>query len=156
MRRSLLGLLLIAALAAGGCGGGNQKKERQQFLAKANATCSQYENLQNAVQFPSVNPLATGTSHADRARWGLALKQIVDLGRQEVKVLGKLKPPTDLRDRFQEMLDLKTAAFDDLSKGAEAAKRNHPTEIKAPIDAGRARLARVSKLARKLGVPRCA
>jgi hypothetical protein len=156
MRRSLLGLLLVAALAAGGCGGGNPKKERQQFLAKANATCSQYESLQNQVQFPSVNPLATGTSHEDRARWGLALKQIVDLGRQEVKVLGKLKPPAELRDRYQEMLNLKSAAFDNLAKGADAAKRNHRTGIKAPIDAGRAKLTQASKLAKAVGLPSCA
>jgi hypothetical protein len=155
MRRVLPGVLLVTAVAVAGCGG-NPKKERQQFLAKANAICNQFETQQNEVRFPSVNPLAAVTSHADRARWGLSLKQIVDLGREEVKSLRKLKAPKDLSDRFQQMVDSKDAAFGDLARAADAAKRNHPTQIKAPADAGRAKLAKVSKLAKALGAPRCA
>lgn len=155
MRRPLLGVLLVVAVALSGCGG-NAKKERQEFLASANNICSHFGDQQNEVRFPSVNPLAIGISHADRARWALSLKQIVDLGQQEVRALQKLKPPKDLEDRFQAMLDLESAAFADLAKGADAAKRNHRTEIKAPIDAGRATLTQASKLAKAVGLPSCA
>jgi hypothetical protein len=149
-------LTLGCALAACGCGSGDPKKERREFLAKANAICNQYEAEQNAVRFPSVNPLSAAVSHTDRARWGLALKQIVDLGRQEVKALRDVEAPKALRDRFQELIDRKTSAFGDLARGADAAKRNHRTQIKAPVDSGRKKLAGIAKLAQALGAPKCA
>jgi hypothetical protein len=154
MRITLLcGLLLMVALA--GCGG-NQKKDTQKFVAKANAICSYFESQQNQVLFPSVNPLSTNLSHADRAQWGLSLHQVVTLGLQEVKSLRKLNPPGAERGRFQEMVDAKEAAFNDLAKSADAAKRNHPKLIQAPTRAAKAKLARVSVLAKQVGVPRCA
>jgi hypothetical protein len=155
MRKSLLGLLLVVSLAAAGCGGGNSKVARRHFLAKANAICQQYETLQNEVRFPSVDPIGSKASHTDRARWGLSLKQVVDLGRQEVRSLGKLDPPKGLQERFQELIETKAAAFEDLAKAADAAKRNHRTLIKPPVNAGRAKLARASTLAKELGTQRC-
>jgi hypothetical protein len=155
MRMSLLGLLLVIVVAAAGCGA-NPKKQRQEFLAKANAICGHFEDKQNQVLFPSVNPLAADISHADRAEWGLSLNQVVDLGLEEVKSLRKLKPPGDLRGRFQEMVDTKEAAFNDLAKSANAAKRNRRTLIKAPTQAARAKLTRVSVLAKQIGMRHCA
>jgi hypothetical protein len=155
VRRLLLGLPLVVALAAG-CGGSTDpKKERQEFLAQANAICSQYTTKQNEVRFPIANPIAPETSHADRARWGLSLKQVVDFGRQEVKSLRELEAPDDLRERFDELVDVKEAAFDDLAKGAEAAKRDKWNEIEKPVNAGRAKLARVTTLAKELGAGKC-
>ena len=156
MRSLLAGALLVVALTLAGCGGGDPKKEKREFLASANSICNQYEVLQNAVRFPSVNPLSASVSATDRARWGLSLKQVVDYGRQEVKSLRKLDAPKDLDDRFQEMVATKSAAFEELARGADAAKRNHRTLIEAPVNAGRAKLGRVSTLARQLGAPRCA
>jgi hypothetical protein len=158
MRRLLPAALpvLMLALAAAGCGGSDPKKERQEFLAKANAICNQYESQQNAVQFPSVNPLAANVSHTARAQWGLAVKRIADLGRQEVKALQDVKAPKALRERFQELIDRKASAFDDLARGADAAKRNHRTQIRAPIDSGRKKLAAIATRAKALGLPKCA
>jgi hypothetical protein len=154
MGRSLVAMLLLVPLAAAACGE-NSKQQRQKFLAEANGICGHFGTLQNQVRFPSANPLGVRTSHADRARWGLALNQIVNYGRQEVRRLRKLKPE-DLRERFEKMVGTKEAAFDDLATGADAAKRNHRSAIKAPVDAGRAKLARASSLAKALGLPKCA
>ncbi|MFL5962537.1 MAG: hypothetical protein ACJ757_06545 [Gaiellaceae bacterium] len=153
-KSALAWLLLLIVFVTSACGS-NPAQERKTFLARANSTCNHFQTLQNNVQFPSINPLSTSPSHADRARWGLALKQIVDLGRDEVRALQKLKPPKDLQARFRTMIDTKTLAFDDLAKAADAAKLNHRTEIKPPTTAAQTKLAQAAKVAKALGLPRC-
>ncbi len=72
-----------------------------------------------------------------------------------MKALGKLKPPKELEERFRRLLTTKSGGFADLLDGADAAKRNHVSEIKAPINAGRAALADASKQAIALGLAAC-
>jgi outer membrane murein-binding lipoprotein Lpp len=156
--RRVTGLLALAgacALVAAGCGGESSAKKKEEFLTKANSICRHFEGLQNDVQVPSVNPLAAKTSHAARAQWGLGINQLAYLGTQEVNELSKLKPPKELADDFQQLLATKSGAFRDLMEGADAAKRNHISEIKAPINAGRAALAQATKQARALGLKDC-
>jgi hypothetical protein len=157
MRRvqGLLALAGASALVAAGCGGESSAKKKEEFLTKANSICKHFEDLQNQVQVPSVNPLAPKTSHAARAQWGLGIKRLAYLGTQEVNALGKLKPPKELADRFQQLLTTKSGAFADLLEGADAAKRNHVSAIKAPINAGRVALAQATKQARALGLKQC-
>jgi hypothetical protein len=148
-------LAVVFSLTAAGCGESSAKK-KEEFLAKANAICKHFEGLQNQVQVPSVNPLAAKTSHVARAQWGLGIKNLAYLGTQEVKELGKLKPPKELKDEFERLLTTKQGAFTQLLEGADAAKRNHITEIRGPINAGRAALAEASGQARRLGLNECA
>jgi hypothetical protein len=72
-----------------------------------------------------------------------------------VKALGKLKPPKELEEEYRGLLTTKGGAFADLLQGADAAKRNHVSQIKAPIEAGRAALAQATKQARALGLKQC-
>jgi hypothetical protein len=146
---------VLALVAAAGCGESSAKK-KQEFLGKANRICKHFEDLQNQVQVPSVNPLAADVSHTARAQWGLGIKQLAYLGTQEILNLGKLEPPKELKDGFQRFLDTKGGAFAGMLKGADAAKRNHVSEIKAPIAASRVALTSASKQARALGLPECA
>jgi hypothetical protein len=154
VRRALLPVLLLFALAAAGCGK-SAEEQRRDFLSNAGSVCSHFAMLQNQIAFPTGNPTDSGLSHTTRAQWGLALNQIVNYGRQETRRLRKLEPPEDLRDRFERLLDAKEAAFDDLAKGADAAKRNRVSQIAAPVNAGRAKLAQVEKLAKAVGLPAC-
>ena len=150
-----LGALVCAlAVTAAGCGESNAKK-KEEFLTKANSICRHFEDMQNQVRVPSVNPLAAKTSFTARAQWGLSIKQLAYLGSQEVNALGKLKPPKELEGRFQQLLTTKGGAFADLTQGADAAKRNRISEIKAPIEAGRTALALATKQARALGLKQC-
>jgi hypothetical protein len=155
-RWSMSALVVVVALAAAGCGGESAAKRKKDFLAEATSICNHFSELQNQIQFPSGNPLAARTSHTTRAQWGLALNQIVNYGRQEVRGLRKLKAPKDLRERFQELLDTKDQAYNDLAKAADAAKRNRTAEIKPPVTAGRKKLAQGTKLARAISLPSCA
>jgi hypothetical protein len=156
-RRSLSAGAVAAAVAvaAGGCGGESSAKKKEDFLREANSICKHFEDLQNQVQVPPVNPLAATTSHTARAEWALGIKQLAYLGTQEVKALGKLKPPKDMEEDFRRLLTTKGGAFADILQGADAAKRNHVSEIKEPIDAGRAALAQATKQARALGLKEC-
>jgi hypothetical protein len=149
---ALLGALVVLAA---GCGGKSAAEKKKDFLAEANSICKHFEDQQNQVQVPSVNPLAAKTSHAARAQWGLAIKQLAYLGTQEVKALGKLKPPKELEDDFGRLVTAKGGAFADLLHGADAAKRNRVSEIRAPIVASRAALAQATKQARALGLKQC-
>jgi hypothetical protein len=155
--RSLSAGAVAAALAvaAAGCGGESSAKKKEDFLREANSICKHFEDLQNQVQVPPVNPLAAKTSHAARAQWGLGIKQLAYLGTQEVKALGKLKPPRELEEEYRRLLTTNGEAYADLLQGADAAKRNHVSQIKAPIEAGRAALAQATKHARALGLKQC-
>jgi hypothetical protein len=154
VRRALLVVLLALPFAAAGCGKSDAEK-RTEFFTAARGICGHFARLQNDVRFPEGNPLAAKMTHVSRAQWGLALNQIVNYGRQEVRGLRKLKAPKDLRERFEQMLDVKDAAFDDLAKGADAAKRNRIAEIEAPVVAGRAKLAQATKLAKAVDLSAC-
>jgi hypothetical protein len=146
--------VLAVALVAAGCGSGPLSEN--ELVTKANAICNGYTEKQNEVEFPSVNPIAPKTSFRDRAMWGAALNQIVQLGHQEVTALRKLKPPKDLEARFETLLTAKEAAFDALHAGAEAAKRNRPALVKTTVPAARKKLARAGRLAKALELPKCA
>jgi hypothetical protein len=152
MRRLVLALLVV--LVVTGCGS-DSTAERKRFLAQANGICDHFSALQNQVQFPSVNPVAAATTHAARAEWAVALKQVAYLGAQEVVALRKLEAPESLRGRFRVMLAAKNAAYTTLLAGADAAKRNHVAEIAPTVRAGRAKLAHSDRLARALALPRC-
>ncbi|HZR92817.1 MAG TPA: hypothetical protein VFA44_10495, partial [Gaiellaceae bacterium] len=117
--------------------------------------CKHFNDLQNQVVVPNVNPIGKKATHAQRAQWGVAIKQLGYLGTQEVKALDRLKPPKELADDFQALVTTKAGAFADLLQGADAAKRNHVSQIKAPIDAGRAALAKATTQARALGLKEC-
>jgi hypothetical protein len=162
IRSILLGVLLASTLAAG-CDGSSKPQtpeeraqERRVFLNKANAICQQHRNEQNQVQFPSVNPVAAKTTHAQRAMWGLALKRIVDIGRREIKLLRELEPPEDLRVRYDRVVTTLEDAFDGLSAAAEAGKRNRPAQIQSNVARARVDLANVTKLANAMGLAGCA
>ena len=155
LRWSLFAAALALALLAAGCGGKSAAEKKKDFLAEANRICKHFNDLQNQVVVPSVNPLAANVTHTQREQWGVGIKQLGYLGTQEVKTLGKLKPPKDLEDDFQALVTTKGGAFADLLQGAEAAKRNHVSEIREPINAGRAALAKASKQARALGLKQC-
>ena len=154
MRRTLVLVVAAVAASASGCGS-NPTTARRDFLAEANRICSHFSTLQNQVQFPSTNPVAAGTSHAARAEWGVALKQVAYLGTQEAKALRKLDPPDRLAARFDALLATKDAAYAALLRGADAAKRNKPALIRTAVQRGRAKLARAAAQAKALRVARC-
>ena len=154
MRRALVAVSLAVVLSAAACGG-KSRLSRADFLSKATVNCKAYEAKQNAIVFPTVNPVGTKTTHAERAQWGLALKQIVDIGDQELKELRKLRLPKDLQASYTSLLASWQHAYDTLRAGAVAAKRNDVATLKQKVPQGRRELGEVSKRAKPLGLTGC-
>jgi hypothetical protein len=153
MRKGLAALLVAVVLVAAGCG--KSRLSREDFVAKANADCQLYESRQNAIQFPTVNPVSATVTHTQRAEWGLALKQIVDIGDGEIKELRKLSPPKELEDHYVDLLNSWQQAYDTLRDGAVAAKKNDVATLKTKVPAGRAQLAKIADQAKPLGLSDC-
>jgi hypothetical protein len=154
MRRALVAVSLAVVLLAAACGG-KSRLSRADFVSKATVNCRAYEAKQNAIVFPTVNPVGKKTTHAERAQWGLALKQIVDIGDQELKELRTLRPPKELQDSYDRLLASWQHAYDTLREGAVAAKRNDVAGLKQKVPEGRRKLAEVSKQAKPLGLTGC-
>ncbi len=154
MRRLAPGLLVVASVVASGCGT-SARVERQHFIARASSVCTHFSDLQNQVQFPSTNPVATTTTHAARAEWAVALKQVAYLGTQEVKALRKLDPPDPLAARFDALVLTMESAYTHLLGAADAAKRNHVAALRVAVRAGQADLARSATTAKGLGLRSC-
>ena len=155
MRRALAAVSLAAVLAAAGCGG-KGRLGRQEFVSKANSICATYEAQQNAVTFPTVNPVAKKTTHAQRAEWAVALKQIVDLGDAEIRALRKLRPPKELQERYDAVLTEWQRAYDTLREGSVGAKQNDVPTLKKKVPDGRRQLLAVSQKVSVLGLETCA
>jgi len=153
-RLALLAVPVALALVAAGCGESSAKK-KQAFLAEANRICAHFEDLQNQVVVPTLNPISKTATHTQRAQWGVAIKQLAYLGSQEVKALGKLDAPNDLADDFQALLTTRGGAFTSMTQGAQAAEPNHVSEISAPIKAAREGLTQAGKQAKALGLKEC-
>jgi hypothetical protein len=154
MKRALVAVSVAVVLVAAACGGPS-RLSRDDFVAKANADCRLYESRQNAVQFPTVDPIAAKATHTQRAEWGLALKQIVDIGDAEVMELRKLNPPKELENHYVDLLNAWQEAYNTLRDGAVAAKKNDPETLKKKVPAGRAQLAKVAEQAKALGLSSC-
>lgn len=152
MRRPAI--ICLVLLVASGCGTSAQAKKRH-FLTKAGSICSHFSNLQNQVQFPSTNPIASTTTHRARAEWAVSLKQVAYLGTQEVKALRKLQAPDSLAAGFVALLRQKDVAYAHLLAAADAAKRNRVPALASSVRAGRVALARAAAAAKQLGLRRC-
>jgi hypothetical protein len=161
--KTALAVLAAATLAVAGCGGGSKNPPattppltKQSFLAQVNAVCTFYQGKQNQVRFPSANPIAADTSPTDRAKYGLAMKQIVQLGRQELGALRKLEAPEALRAGFAQLVAGLDASFTSVARVADAAKRNRPEEVKSAGAAARKQIGKSAALANRLGAKACA
>lgn len=155
MKRLAPTLLLVMSVVASGCGT-NAKADRQHFVARASSVCRHFSDLQNEVQFPSVNPVAAGTTHTERAEWAVALNRVAHLGTQEIEELRKIDPPGTLSARFDAFLVTTESAYAHLLAAADAAKRNHVARLRAAARAGRADLSRAARAAKAIGLRACA
>ena len=145
-------LLLVVVLVAG-CG--SDRLSREKLVERANGICESYNTQQNSLPFPSTDPTSPATTFRERAQWGAALNQIVNLGRAEMAALHKLKPPEELEPAWNRLLAAKDSSYDSLSASAEAAKRNRPAALKRIGAVSRKKLTKVTSLADAFGVKEC-
>jgi hypothetical protein len=137
------------AILLSGCGGGSQRLSRSQFVDQANAICVEYEK--------KVSKVMAGIQPGNEAQIARAIDRALPVIRDGNAELRALKPPKELRQRFDRWL--RTA--DEEVAGAEALRdairKRDPRAERTAFGRLRSTDARQDRLARGgLGLSRCA
>jgi enamine deaminase RidA (YjgF/YER057c/UK114 family) len=149
LRRLRAGLIPATAASAvafvSGCGGGGDRLSAEEFQRQANAICQKYDERIQAIGSP--------TSPAEIPDF---VSKGVPILRQGIAELRSLKPPAELRDDYDRMLDETQKAIPAAQKLAEAVRNDDPAAVQKAIqDADRSNSAS-DDLARKLKLDKCA
>jgi hypothetical protein len=142
-----LGLALFFACLAAGCGGGGEggRLSQEEMRQQANAICEKYDKKIQALGSPQ--------SPADIPAY---VQKGIPLLRQGIAELRALKPPADVEDDYNRMLDETAKAIPAAEKLADAAQKNDPAAVQDAIKEGQQADAASDKLATKLKLDRCA
>ena len=151
MRRTALAL---AVLALAGCGDGDEAKRaapggdplsRQEFVRRADAICTRYQEKIGALERPSA-------SSESIVRF---MDQVIPLVKQGIREERRLRPPKRYQGTWNEVL----AANEELVRTAErlrrAAKRNDPLGVRAEFEKLTEGDEETDRLARRLGLKAC-
>lgn len=149
VRARVSALLAIALLAlAAGCGGGggsDNRLSKDEFQSRANAICKRYEGKLAALGKPS--------SPADIPQY---VDKSVPLIQQGLAELRALRPPVDLQDDWNNLLDETQKAIPAARQLSDAAAKNDAAGVQAAIAAGDAASSASDRIAAKLGLAQCA
>jgi hypothetical protein len=144
--RRVLGLaLFFAALAAGCGGGGGDGLSQEEFRQQADAICEKYDKKIQALGSPQ--------SPADIPAY---VQKGIPLLRQGIAELRALKPPADVEDDYNRMLNETAKAIPAAEKLADAAEKNDAAAVQDAIKEGQQADEASDELATKLGLGRCA
>jgi hypothetical protein len=144
--RFVLAIAVFGALAAGcGGGGGGDRLSKQEFQQQASAICKRYE--------AKIAALGSPASPGD-------IPQFVEKGipviQQGIAELRALRPPADLEDDYNRMLDETEKAIPAARKLADAAEKRDAAAVQEAIKEGNAADEASDRIATKLGLTECA
>ena len=145
MRRVLGLALFFAALAAGCGGGGGDGLSQEEFRQQADAICEKYDKKIQALGSPQ--------SPADIPAY---VQKGIPLLRQGIAELRALKPPADVEDDYNRMLNETAKAIPAAEKLADAAEKGDTAAVQEAIREGQQADQASDELATKLGLGRCA
>ncbi len=144
--RLALGLALFLACLAAGCGGGGGGRlSQEEFQQQANAICDKFDKKIQALGSPQ--------SPADIPAY---VQKGVPLLRQGIAELRALKPPADVEDDYNRMLDETAKAIPAAEKLADAAEKNDAAAVQDAIKEGQEADSASDELAIKLKLDGCA
>jgi hypothetical protein len=142
---TLLIVALVLAAGAVGCGSSSNRLTRTEFRTEANAVCTKYDAKLKTLPRPK------GLSDVDTY-----VSRALPLFTSEIAEIRALKPPADLQDQVDRMLaraqDTVTAA----KKLRDAAKKGDQLAAQTALREGQAASNDANKIARGLGLTRCA
>jgi hypothetical protein len=142
---ALLAVVALSVVTAACGGGGDGRLSNEDFQQQANAICKRYDE--------KIKAIGTPTSPADIPAF---VEKGVPLIQQGIAELRALRPPADLQDDYDRMLDETEKAIPAARKLADAAANNDPAAVQKAIQEGDAANAASDRLATKLGLPQCA
>jgi hypothetical protein len=135
---------LVATTAACG-GGGNDRLSQEEFQRQANAICDKYDSRIQALGTPSSAQEVSGF-----------VDQVIPLLQQGISELRALKPPEDVEDDYDRMLDETEKAVPAARKLADAAEENDAAALQEALAAARKADQASDEIATKLGLTGCA
>jgi hypothetical protein len=143
-----IALFAVAALFVAGCGG-SSRLSRSDFVQRANAVCTKYEQ--------KVTRAMAGINPGDQTQLAGAIDKALPVIREGNEELRALKPPEDLQQRFDQWLriaDNEVAAARQLRDGL---KKDDAKAVQTAFEKLRVSDAAQDTVARKrLGLTRCA
>jgi hypothetical protein len=141
-------LLAVAVLVVAACGG-SSRLSRSEFVQRANAVCTKYEQ--------KVTRAMAGINPGDQTQLASAIGKALPVIREGNDELRALKPPEDLQQRFDRWLriaDDEVAAATELRDGL---KKDDARAVQRAFQKLRVSDAAQDTVARKgLGLTRCA
>lgn len=142
----LAGLLLGCAAILSACGGGaGDRLSAEDFREQANAICAQYND--------KVSALGTPTSPEEIPEF---VEQGIPLIEEGLAELRALKPPEELEEDYDAMLDETAKAIPAARDLSEAAADQDAAAVQEAIAQGQRADEAADRLATKLGLDSCA
>jgi hypothetical protein len=134
------------ALALAGCGDGAEQVSAEELVSRGDEICAQGRERFDEVQSQS---LPNASAAAEQTA------QLVDIATDELNELRDIRPPEDLRERYDRYLEARGRALELLEQGQEAAEeKDADAYVKAQAEAAAAQPERL-KLARAVGFREC-
>jgi hypothetical protein len=143
-RLIFIALVLVTGAAASACGG-DDRLSQEEFRQQADAICAKYDEKIKALGSP-----ASPAEIPDFVRQG------VPLLRQGITELRALKPPAELQDDYDRMLDETAKAIPAAQSLAAAAEKGDAAAVQNAIAAAQAANNASDRLAADLGLDKCA
>lgn len=141
-----IALTLTCAIALAACGGGDDDAlTAEDYRAKGNAACEQYEKDVRSISQPqSIQQVA---DYAGKAK--VELDQLID-------ELDALQPPSDLEEQHDELVKLGRESVESLDGLAEAGKTGNQEQIQTALGGAAELDTQSDAVARELGLEKCA
>jgi hypothetical protein len=138
--------LMGAALALAGCGDDAEQVSAEELVSRGDEICAEGRKRFDEVQsrsLPNASAAAAQTS------------QLVEVATDELNELRDIRPPDELRERYDRYLEARGRALELLEQGQEAAQeKDADAYVKAQAEAAAAQAERL-KLARAVGFKEC-
>jgi hypothetical protein len=143
-RLIFVALILATGAATSACGG-DDRLSQEDFRQQANAICAKYDEKIKALGSP-----ASPDEIPDFVRRGIPLL------RQGITELRALKPPAELEDNYDRMLDETAKAIPAAQKLADAAEKGDAAAVQTAIAAAQEASRASDRLATGLELDKCA
>jgi hypothetical protein len=122
VRLVVLGGLAALALVASGCGG--ERLSKAEFDAKTSAICAGYTKRARVELVPVPgNPLSPTAKPEQLARFGRLLQHVATLFGRQLDDLREVRPPSESKAQYTQVLRLYAQIENALSRAARAARK---------------------------------
>jgi ElaB/YqjD/DUF883 family membrane-anchored ribosome-binding protein len=139
-------VLIGASSVLAGCGDDAEQVTAEELVSRGDEICAEGRKRFDEVQSQSPPNASAAAEQTD---------QLVELATDELNELRDIRPPDELRERYERYLEARGRALELLEQGQEAAReKDADTYAEAQAEAAGAQPERL-KLARAVGFKEC-